>query len=205
MPHFIGSIWFAPRLKLFQETNPNIKLTLLFDNRVFNLSMREADAAIRLYEPNQQDLIQRHLTSLNFSLCASKKYLAQHEAPQTSKDLRQHMLIGHPRNSISPFPDPGWIFKAAGIDQDDSRYQTICLNSIFGTAQAVTTGVGIAVLPDFMIHNNPQLESIPFEKTRPPVDMFFVYPEEHKNSKRLALLRDFLLKNIDDEELNTRI
>ncbi len=202
MPNFIGSTWFAPRLRLFQEKNPALKITLLFDDRVFNLSMREADAAIRLYEPNQQDLIQRQLTTLNFHLCGSKKYLDEFGRPETGEELRKHTLLGHPRNSIAPYPDPGWIFKVAGIDQSDGNYKTICINSVFGTAQAVAADVGIAALPDYMIHADQNLEIIPFEKTRPPIDMFFVYPEEHKNSKRLGFLRDFLLENIKNTEFS---
>lgn len=197
MPNFIGSTWLAPKLNDFQKANPGIKITLLFDNRVFNLSMREADAAIRLYEPNQQDLIQRQLTTLNFSLCGSKDYIAEYGRPESVKELKNHTLLGHPKNCIAPFPDPAWIFKVAGIDENDPRYKTICINSVFGIAQAASAGAGIAALPDYLINADSNLEVIPFEKNRPPVDMFFVYSEEHKNSKRLARLRDFLLDNIN--------
>jgi len=197
MPNFIGSMWMAPRLKAFQEENPEIKLTLMFDDRVFNLAMREADAAIRLYKPDQQDLIQRQLTTLNFHLCGSKDYLDRHGRPETAEELREHTLLGHPSNTVSPYPNPGWIFKVAGIDRNDPAYKTICINSIYGMAQAASNGVGIACLPDFLISADSNLETIPFEQNRPPVDMFFVYAVEHKNSKRIAKLRDFLLKSIN--------
>lgn len=202
MPNFIGSTWLAPRLRQFQKHNPGIKLTLLFDNRVYNLSMREADAAIRLYEPDQQDLIQRQLTTLHFHVCASKKYIEQFGAPKTPKDLREHTLLGYPRNMTAPFADPSWIFNVAGIDEHDPNYKTICINSIYGIAQAVSAGAGVASLPDYLIKADPNLEIIPFAKNQKPVDMFFVYPEEHKNSKRLAHLRDFLLENIETTDFS---
>lgn len=54
---FIGSTWLAPKLEQLRREHPDVKLTMLLDDRIFNLSMREADAAIRLYKPEQPDLI----------------------------------------------------------------------------------------------------------------------------------------------------
>ena len=50
---FIGSTWLAPKLAQLREQHPDILLTMLLDDRILNLSMREADAAIRLYKPEQ--------------------------------------------------------------------------------------------------------------------------------------------------------
>ncbi|MEM6781955.1 MAG: LysR family transcriptional regulator, partial [Pseudomonadota bacterium] len=80
---FIGSTWLAPRLAKFHHNNPNIQLSILLDDRVLNLGMREADAGIRLYEPQEPDLIQRHLTTLKFHICASKEYLQEFGTPKT--------------------------------------------------------------------------------------------------------------------------
>ena len=44
---FIGSTWLAPKLAQLREEHPDIQLTMLLDDRILNLSMREADAAIR--------------------------------------------------------------------------------------------------------------------------------------------------------------
>ena len=54
-----GSIWLAPRLKEFLEENPDIEVSLVLTDNELDLSMREADVAIRMTTPTQSDLIQR--------------------------------------------------------------------------------------------------------------------------------------------------
>lgn len=192
---FIGSTWLAPRLGKLREKHPDIQLTILLDDRIYNLGMREADAAIRLYKPVQPDLIQRHLVSMHFHICAAKSYLDKYGAPKTVKALKNHTLIGYPANVPTPFTDPNWLFRIAGIDPDENN-NIIMINSMFAIYQAVLSGIGIACLPDYLITENKNIEIIHPGIERPAVDMYFVYPEERRNSKRIAIFRDFLLENI---------
>lgn len=191
---FIGSTWLAPKLAQLREEHPDILLTMLLDDRILNLSMREADAAIRLYKPEQPDLVQRQLTSIHFHICASKDYLKKNGTPKSVKDLKKHTLIGYPANVPSPFADPNWLFRIADIDSGDMVSGTIMMNSIYGIFEAVKAGAGIAALPDYMIAENKDIVRILEGTTRPPVDVYFVYPEERRHSKRIGIFKDFLLK-----------
>lgn len=192
---FIGSTWLAPNLGRFREQYPDIQLTILLDDRILNLGMREADAAIRLYKPEQPDLIQRQLTTLNFRICASSSYLKKHGTPKDIKDLQSHTLIGFPENVPAPYADPNWLFRIAGVDPEDYN-KIIMMNSLYAIQRAVESDAGIASLPDYMIRQNPDLQIILPDAERAGVDMYFVYPEERRHSRRIAILRDFLVENI---------
>ncbi len=194
---FIGSTWLAPRLKNLKDSHPDVQLTLLLDDRLLNLSMREADAAIRLYESEQPDLIQRHLTDIHFHICASESYLKKNGTPKTVKELKDHVLIGYPEGVPPPFVDPNWLFRASGVEMD-SNPNLLMMNSLYGIYESVKAGVGIAALPDYLISDNSKLKAILPSVTRKPVGMYFVYPEERKNSQRIAAFRDFLLKTISE-------
>lgn len=196
---FIGSTWLAPRLGKLREQHPDIQLTVLLDDRILNLGMREADAAIRLYKPEQPDLIQRHLTTLHFGLCASSAYLKKHGRPQDIKDLRAHTLIGFPENVPAPFSDPNWLFRIAGVDPAEHN-NLLMMNSLYAIQRSAESGAGIAALPHYMIRSNPDLEQILPAAERTGVDMYFVYPEERRHSKRIAIFRDFLLENLRDDD-----
>lgn len=195
---FIGSTWLAPRLKNLKNSHPDVQLTLLLDDRLLNLSMREADAAIRLYESEQPDLIQRHLTDIHFHICASEEYLKKNGIPETVKDLKNHTMIGYPEGVPPPFADPNWLFRASGLEMDSSP-NLLMMNSLYGIYEAVKAGTGIAALPDYLISDS-KLRLILPAVTRPPVGMYFVYPEERKNSQRIAAFRDFLLKTISETD-----
>jgi DNA-binding transcriptional LysR family regulator len=55
------------------------------------------------------------------------------------------------------------------------------------------------VLPDYLARDTQGLVQILPEVKAPKVDVFFVYPEELRNSKRVAVFRDFLLAHIAEK------
>ena len=198
--HFLASTWLAPKLYQLREDHPQLQLTILANDRVLNLSMREADVALRLFKPEQPELIQKQLARIQFRLCASKKYLSKHDIPKSIKELKNHTLLGYPETVSAPFPDANWLLSVAGVDPE-THTNMILMNSIHGIERAVSKGVGIAALPDYIIKANKKLDTILPEVMPKPVNLYFVYPEERRNSKRITLFRDFLLKNITNNSL----
>jgi DNA-binding transcriptional LysR family regulator len=194
---FLGSTWLAPKLGTLKDKHPDIQLTLLLDDRILNLSMREADAAVRLYKSEQPDLVQRHLTDIRFHVCGSKEYLAKHGTPKNMKELREHVLIGYPENVPAPFADSNWLFRVSGVDIATAN-NIIMMNSLYGIYEAVQAGVGLASLPDYLVRQTPGIKAILPDLERTPVGMYFVYPEERKHSQRISIFRDFLLQTIEE-------
>ncbi|MCB1539236.1 MAG: LysR family transcriptional regulator [Rhodospirillales bacterium] len=195
MPGFIGSAWMGPRIDRFRRKYPKMCLTLLLDNRVFNLSMREADAALRLYEPDQPDLIKRKLATIRFHLCASKSYLAESGTPKTAADLRKHWLVGYPAGVPIPHEHTDWLFQLAGVDKETAP-KVLLMNAMQAIHNTVAGGCGIGCLPDFMIGDNPNLQIILDQYPAPEVPIFFVYPQERRNSTKIQVLRDFLIDEV---------
>ncbi len=194
---FIGTTWLAPRLPELIEAHPEIQLTVLLDDRVYNLGMREADAAIRLHKPEHPDLIQRQLTTLHFHMYASEAYIERKGLPKSIRDLCRHTLIGFPENVPAPYADPNWLFRIAGVDPD-TDYNLLMINSTAGIHALVKQGAGIAVLPDYIARDDGSLVQVLPEVERPGVDMYFVYPEERKHSQRIGIFRDSLLKFVSN-------
>jgi DNA-binding transcriptional LysR family regulator len=192
LPEFLGTSWLGSNIGNFHNKNPEIELTLLLDDRIFNLGLREADAAVRLYKPEQSELVQLHLTSINFVTCASKDYLASHGTPKTLDDLRHHTLIAYPDQALVPYKNPNALFEKAGI-QIAKNKNLILLNSISTIRQAIRSGAGIGVLPRFMTKDMTDIVQLLPDTTIPAVDMYFVYPEDRRHSKRIEIFRDFLL------------
>ena len=57
-------------------------------------------------------------------------------------------------------------------------------------------GVGIGAVPDYAMSENTDLVRILTDLKGPKIDVYFVYPEELRNSKRVAVFRDFLLARL---------
>jgi DNA-binding transcriptional LysR family regulator len=192
-----GSTWLTPRINEFFEVYPDISLTLLLDDDELDLSMREADVAIRMTVPRQGDLIQRHLATFHFHLYAAPGYLRRHGVPRRIDELQDHRLITYGSATHLPFPDANWILRAGG--NDFSHRTALEVNNFFAIFKAVQTGVGIAALPDYMTREDASLVRLLPEIEAPAVPAYFVYPEELRNSKRIAVLRDFLLRKVANQ------
>jgi DNA-binding transcriptional LysR family regulator len=72
------------------------------------------------------------------------------------------------------------------------------INNMFGVRQAVESGLGIAALPDYIVQGNPEIVRILPEVEGPAFDTYFVYPEELRHSKRIAVFRDYLISCVAD-------
>ena len=194
---FIGATWIAPYLSSIRKEHPKLQMTLLLDNRIYNLGMREADAAIRLYKPEQPDLIQMKLATMSFRIYASKGYLEEHGEPKTMSSLREHTLIGYPDNMPAPFSEPNWIFRLADI-HPENHPAALMMNSMGAIHRAVKEGVGLAMLPDYIAYGDDDLQRVLPDKQPHGVDMYFVYPEERRHSSRIKIFREFLQKRVSE-------
>jgi DNA-binding transcriptional LysR family regulator len=189
-----GSSWLAPRLQEFLEMYPDVSISLLLDDSDLDLAMREADVAIRMHPPKQPDLVQRHLMNIEWQVCASPDYLKRHGVPQRPEDLDAHKLIlfgdYHP-----PVSDVNWLAEA-GRRPGNPRRALLEVNSMQAVMLAVRSGLGVGALPDFAMAEAPDLVRILPDLKVPRVEVYFVYPEELRNSKRVAVFRDFLLARL---------
>lgn len=194
---FIGTTWLSSRLGDFHKLCPDINLRVILEDRILNLGMREADAAIRLYEPAQPELIQRQLTTIKFHLCASKDYLEKNGTPKKLQDLNDHVMLAFPQDVVAPFANTNWFLEETGIDSENHK-KLIKINSISAIYKAVEYGCGISALPDYIIQRKEDIVPLFPDIKHDGVNMYFVYPQERKHSRRIALFRDFLLKHIEE-------
>ena len=192
-----GVTWLAPRLNAFLDAYPDVTVTMLLDDTDLDLAMREADVAIRMHAPKQPDLVQRHLLTMEWHVCAAPDYLRRHGTPQKIEDLDNHRLVlfggYHP-----PVPDIDWLAEA-GRRPGNPRRAVLEVNNLQAMAVAIQSGTGIGVLPDYMAATTEGVTRILSDVKGPKVDTFFVYPEELRNSKRVAVFRDFLLARLHDK------
>jgi DNA-binding transcriptional LysR family regulator len=190
----IGVHWLTPRLGEFIDHYPDIRITLLTTEEELDLAMREADVAIRLRQPIQPDLIQRKLFSLHFHACASPEYLKRFGTPRSVDELDKHRLV------ILGGTVPPWLQQTGnwlltqGHDGGDPRRAWLTINNVLGVLRACQRGIGIAMLPDYLVEESSGLVQLFGESSSSlAYDCYFVYPEELKSVARVQVFRDFLV------------
>lgn len=187
-----GSAWLTPRLKNFVDLYPDIKLSILLSDVELDISMREADVAIWLKEPTQQDLIRRPMFTVHFHVYAANSYLRRFGVPKDLNDLDHHRIITFGGTAPSPIQNLNWL-ETAGMKANEKRNPAISINNLYSLRRAVKSGLGIAVLPDYLAKDDDDIVSVLEGVDVPALNTFFVYPEELRNSKRLMVFRDFLM------------
>lgn len=192
-----GSTWLAPRIRDFMDLYPEIELHLIMADRELDLSMREADVAVRMTPPRQADLIQRHLITVHVQAYASPDYLKRHGPVNSVEDLDRHRIIVYGEDERPPVPDANWLLHI-GRRGSGPRKPALCLNNVYGILQAVMAGSGIAALPEFMVDKQSDLVRVLPDVEGPQIDSYFVYSEELRSTKRIAVFRDFLLRKVNE-------
>ena len=196
-----GSTWLTPRIRTFLERYPDVELSLVLHDAELDLSMREADVAIRMAPPRQSDLVQRQLMRVRYHIFAAPEYLAAHGEPGTPEEVARHKLIIYGEDSRPPVSNVNWLHKFA--QQHRAALKPVLkLNNIYGIYRATQSGLGISALPDYMVAENTGLRRILPELQGPGFEAYFVYPEELRHSKRIAVFRDFLIEQINQSRIN---
>jgi DNA-binding transcriptional LysR family regulator len=75
------------------------------------------------------------------------------------------------------------------------RTPLLQINNILGVLTACQRGLGIAMLPDYLVDENGGLVLLFGEEESVTLDAYFVYPEELKSVARVQVFRDVLVAN----------
>lgn len=187
-----GTLWLAPRLPKLYEKYPDLKVDLMLEERVLDLPMREADVAIRMKEPSQADLIRKRLMTVRMCLYASPAYLKASGTPEQIEDMSDHRLIC--QNTDSDQVSAGTQLIHQLLLHDVRSLLTV--NNYFGVLQGVLHNLGIGVLPDYLLQDFPELVQVLPDVESADVPVFLAYPEELRQSKRVAAFKDFVQDEI---------
>jgi DNA-binding transcriptional LysR family regulator len=188
-----GALWLTPRLGRFFEAYPDLSINLLMTENVLDLPMREADVAIRMREPQQADLIRRPLFDVTMRFYASTGYIARHGAPSTPAELAGHRLIAFSPDAQQPTPVGYWL----NAQLEHPHRATLWMNNYFAMMKAAESGLGVAVLPDYMALDFPELRMVAAGSFSPTFTVYFAYPEELRRSRRVEVFRDFVTAEVE--------
>lgn len=192
----LGSSWLTARIHEFVELFPDVQLELILDDEELDLGMREADIAIRVRQPIQPDLIQRKLFSIHFHLYAAASYVKRFGSPETIADLDNHRIVTFGVRAPTYLRDMNWL-EIAGREGDVPRKPVLRINNVVAMKRAIERGIGIGMLPDYLMDTQSDLVPLIPEAEVPSFDCYFAYPEEMRNTARVKVFRDFLISKAE--------
>ena len=191
-PVGFGTVWITQHLNEFMTLYPEISVEILLNDDQIDLAMRAADVAIWTAEPAQPDLIRRPLTTSKVRAYASKGYIQKFGVPNTVADIDNHKLVSYSGRPTQHLAAVTWL-STIGREGKPPRPAAVRVNSVVAMKYAIRAGLGIGMIPDYLTEQESDLVGVLNEIEPPKLSLYFVYPEELKNSKKVQVFRDFLV------------
>ncbi len=171
------------QLVTLREVHPGITVEMLIDNRVLNLSRREADVALRVSRPGEPELFGKKLSNIAWTIYG----LAGMAEPIGAKDLA----------ALASNPFVGWSEDVRGIaaadfltEQVKPKAVSYRSNSLINQYRAARAGMGLAILPCYLGDSDPSLIRVVPDLLRTLQRELWIVT--HEDLKATARIRAFL-------------
>jgi DNA-binding transcriptional LysR family regulator len=195
----VSSFLLPPLLVELKQAEPEIEVELVASNLVANLLARDADIAIRMVRPKQNDLITSKINDMALGAFAHRSYLEKNGRPATADALFQHRLVGYDRDDtlLRGMAD-------FGIRGDRSMF-AFRTDDHVSYWHLVRSGAGIGFLAAFLAQTDPMIEALNIGLPIPVLPMWLTSHQELRSSLKVRRVMDFLRDRLSKLDLRLQI
>ncbi|MCH7395825.1 LysR family transcriptional regulator [Acinetobacter dispersus] len=195
VPQAFNIQYLAAYLAEFMQMYPELKLDVESTDAFVNLNNGNYDAAIRLGELPDSNLISQSIAPNTHYLCASPDYLKKYGIPTHPKELFRHqglLYLAREAHGMWQLSINGEkeFFRISSYLRSDSGHQLL---------EAAKKGLGIAILPGFLVSEaicQQQLSVILPEFSPVGGNISVVYRMSNRASPKIQALVNFLSEKI---------
>jgi DNA-binding transcriptional LysR family regulator len=177
-------------LAQLREAHPDLKLELVLTDRVQDLLRREADIAVRMVQPKQEQLVARHIGSIELGLHARRDYLDRHGMPRSLGQLTGRSAIGY--DQMTPY------LRQAEKSLKGLRRDLFSLRSDSNLAQLalIRAGAGIGMCQVPLASREPLLVRVLPKVISLPLETWVTMHEDLRGSPRCRVTFDALVEGM---------
>ena len=196
VPMSFGLREVAPILPDFLEAYPEVSIDLHLSDAVVDLIGEGFDMALRIGVLPDSSLIARRIRSMPRHVVAAPSYLARRGRPTHPLHLAEHACLGY---AYLQTPDLWRFTNAAGEEATVRPTGPLRVTNGDAVIPALLAGVGIAVLPEFIVGAelaDGRLEAILTDWTMPLAGLHLVTPPGGPRPVRVEVLTAFLVDRL---------
>lgn len=196
VPMSLGITTLGPALPAFLEAYPDVSIDLHLSDATVDLVGMGFDLALRVAALPDSSLVARRLRAVKRHLVASPGYWDQHGRPHHPADLAQHRGLTYGHQST---PET-WRFQKQGGEEAAVRPRSVIrANNGDVLLPPLLAGVGVALLPDFIVGGavaDGRLEEVLTEWQGSPIALHLVMPPGGPRPARVEALAAYLTKTL---------
>lgn len=192
-PMSFGQRRLAAVVARFALMHPKLRVNLRLEDRETDIVSEGLDLAVRIAYPSDSSLVARPIMTVPRYFCASPEYLARRGTPQVPKDLLEHDVLHY--NVISEREE--WTFGGPEGDETIISKGIFCSNNGEVLAEAAIQGLGITLLPDFIVEEalaDGRLVRILEDRERSPLTLSVLYPSRQHVPAKTRLFIDHMVE-----------
>lgn len=188
----VANLLLPPLLVCLREAEPHIQVEIVASDVAQNLLRRDADIALRMFDPTQNALIARRLGETPLNIFAARSYFAKHGKPTQIADLLDHDVIGFDRGDAIL---KGYAYYGFQVGREQFPFrcddQMVCWHLLLA-------GAGIGFAQTLLAARQPELEPAGLDMMIPPLPVWLVMHEEVRTNARIRRVADFLAAELTD-------
>jgi DNA-binding transcriptional LysR family regulator len=187
----VVSTYLLPEILVaLAEEEPALEIELVASDSVQNLLARDADIAVRMVRPTQNDLIVRKVNEAAMGAFAHRDYLERHGTPRKPADLLSHRIIGQDREDL--------ILRGMarlGMKADRSAF-TFRTDHPIASWELVRSGAGIGFAQVAVAARFPGLVRVLTGLEIEPLPYWLCSHRELRQSAKVRRVYDFLAERL---------
>jgi DNA-binding transcriptional LysR family regulator len=179
-----------PILAGLHDAHPQLKIELVLTDKLQDLLRREADIAVRMVQPKQEQLVARHVGDIELGLHARRDYLERRGTPRRPEELAGHATIGYDQPSA-------WLRQAEKA-LHGLRREVFTLRSDSNVAQLalIRAGAGIGMCQVPLARRDGNLVRLLPKLFTLPLPTWVTMHEDLRSSPRCRVAFDALVEGL---------
>lgn len=192
LPTALSRARFLDAIAEFEQEYTNITLSLSFSDRISNMIEDGYDAILKFGESSDPGFGKKKLTQANRFIVCSSDYFDKHKTPSSPSDLLEAHWI--------------WLNNIdcqVAISNDDPTVKTqlihvrprMFVDNILAVRRLVMTGIGLSIIPDFVIDEDIQsgrIARVLPEWNIEPVNLYATWPKAATRATLTHMFLDFM-------------
>ncbi|WP_378213756.1 LysR family transcriptional regulator [Aquicoccus sp. G2-2] len=186
----VSHYMLPPILARLRAEAPEVQIELVPSDASENLLYREADIALRMYEPRQLDLVARYLGAIELGVYGATAYLDRRGRPGTPAELLEHDLVGFDRDETILRG-----MREADLGVDRRSFALRCDGqAVYWELVRAGCGIGFFQVP--LGERDPLVEQLDFGWQLPSLPLWIAAHRDLRHTPRVRLVWEFLTDGV---------